>query len=285
MSRKKRGIIQVATCQFATSANVKRNSRQIHRQIEQAASKSADVAHFPECALSGYPGPEFDSWEGFDWELLRAEMESICRLAKKHKLWVILGTAHRLTGKHLPHNSLYAINSSGKIVERYDKRFCTGGDLRFFSPGDHCSVFDINGIRCGMLICYDVRFPELYRAYQKEGTQLLFDSFWNARAEGPNIHTTIMRPTLQARAATNYFWISATNSSAHYQSWPGVLIRPNGEFAASLKTDRAGVMVNTVDTIEKLYDASSPWRERSMKGHLNSGKTVKDARSRDRACF
>lgn len=136
-----------------------------------------------------------------------------------------------------------------------------------------------------MLICYDVRFPELYRAYKKENIQLLFDSFWNARAKGPNIHTTIMRPTLQARAATNYFWISATNSSAHYQSWPSVLIRPNGEIVASLKTDRAGVMVNTVDTIEKLYDASGAWRERSMEGHLNSGNTVKDARSRDRTCL
>lgn len=285
MPRKKRGIIQVATCQFATSANIKRNSRQILRQIEQAMADNADVVHFPECSLSGYPGSEFDTWDGFDWDLLRAETESICLLAKKCKVWVILGSSHRLTGKHLPHNSLYAINPRGEIVERYDKRFCTGGDLGFFSPGDHCSLFEINGVRCGMLICYDVRFPELYRAYKKENIQLLFDSFWNARAKGPNIHTTIMRPTLQARAATNYFWISATNSSAHYQSWPGVLIRPNGEIVASLKTDRAGVMVNTVDTIEKLYDASGAWRERSMEGHLNSGNTVKDARSRDRTCL
>jgi predicted amidohydrolase len=200
-------------------------------------------------------------------------------------VWVILGSSHQLSGKHLPHNSLYAINPRGEIVERYDKRFCTGGDLKFFSPGDHCSIFEMNGVSCGMLICYDVRFPELYRAYKKENIQLLFDSFWNARAKGPNIHTTIMRPTLQTRAATNYFWISATNSSAHYQSWPGVLIRPNGEIVASLKTDRAGVMVNTVDTIEKLYDASGSWRERSMKGHLNSGKTVKDARGWNRTCL
>ena len=42
-------------------------------------------------------------------------------------------------------------------------------------------AFTVNGILCGVLICFDVRFPELYRAYKKLGVHLLFHSFYNAR--------------------------------------------------------------------------------------------------------
>lgn len=278
----RRGVLPVATCQFATSANVRRNAAQICRQIEQAKDLGADVVHFPECALSGYGGAEIRSWDGYDWDALRGKALGICGLARQHKLWVVLGSSHRLSGTNLPHNSLYVIDDRGRIVDRYDKRFCTAGDLKFYSPGDHCCAFTVNGVKCGLVICYDVRFPELYRAYKKLGVQCMFHSFWNARAHGPNIHTIIMRPSLQTRAATNYMWISGNNSSAYYQSWPSVFVSPSGEIAASLKRHRAGVMVNEVNTNEQLYDASAPYRERAMKGVLHSGRSVSDPRSRNR---
>jgi deaminated glutathione amidase len=48
-----------------------------------------------------------------------------------------------------------------RVAERYDKRFCSGdpagcsGDLARYSPGGHASVWSIDGVRCGALICYD----------------------------------------------------------------------------------------------------------------------------------
>ena len=290
---RKSGVVKVATCQFPVCADVDRNAAYVRRQMLQARKMGADAVHFPEAALSGYGGSDLATWDDFDWARLRCRTEEICELAARHHLWVVLGSAHPLTGRHLPHNSLYLIGPDGSIVDRYDKRFCTGGptvpsqsgpngDLKFYTPGDHAVLFEINGVRCGLLICYDVRFPELYRDYVKQHVQLMFHSFYNARAHGRGILTTIMRPTLQAHAATNYMWISACNSSARYQSWPAVFVRPNGEIAASLSFHRTGVMVNTADTNKKLYDASGPWRARSMKGILHSGRTVRDRRSRDR---
>jgi len=279
----KSGVIRVATCQFSVSGNIRRNGAQIRRQIKQAKKRRADVVHFSETALTGYAGNNLQTWDGFDWDALRSETLAICQLARKTKLWVILGSTHRLTGRHLPHNSVYVISPQGRIVDRYDKCFCTGSDLKYYSPGNHLPVFRINGVKCGVLICYDLRFPELYRAYKKLGVQCIFQSFHNAGTDkGPNIWTTIMRQTMQTRAATNYFWISMNNSSAYYQSWPSTFIRPNGETAASLKFHRAGVMVNVVNTHLKLYDASGAYRERAMKGILHSGQLVSDARSRDR---
>jgi len=279
---RKQGILKVATCQFSVSGNIRRNGAQIRRQILQARSLRADVAHFPECALTGYAGTDFESWDGFDWDALTSETQAICAMAREKKLWIILGSSHGLSAQNLPHNCLYAIDPEGRIVDRYDKRFCTNRDLKHFSPGDHFAVFMINGVRCGMLICYDSRFPELYREYKKLGVQCMFHSFYNARGKGPSILTTIIRPTIQTRAATNYMWISANNSSGYYQAWASLLVRPNGEIAASLRRNRVGVMVNEINTDEELYDASSPFRERAMTGILHSGELVKDPKSQNK---
>src|SRR5205823_11385475 len=103
--------------------------------------------------------------------------------ARELGIWVVLGSAHRLGDGHKPHNSLYIIDDRGEIVDRYDKRFCSGdpgartGDLAHYSPGDHAAVWEINGVRCGALICYDYRFPELYRDYARSSVQLMFHSF------------------------------------------------------------------------------------------------------------
>jgi deaminated glutathione amidase len=278
----KRGIIKVATCQFAVGANSARNGAQVVRQIEQAKQAGADVVHFPEAALSGYAGTDLQTWEGFDWDGLVAQTERIQHVAREQKVWVILGSAHRLSGPNLPHNCLYAIDPRGRIAERYDKCFCTSSDLRYYSCGDHLSTIVINGVKCGLLICYDVRFPELYRAYKRSKVQLLLQSFYNARATAANIHTSIMPTTVRARAATNYMWVSANNSSGYYQSWSSFLAQPDGQLVQSLPRHRAGVMVHTIDTGKDLYDASAPFRDRAMKGILHSGKPVRDARSRNR---
>jgi predicted amidohydrolase len=277
------GKIRVATCQFAVTGNARRNAAMVRRQMKKAKSMGAEMVHFSESALTGYGGKEILSWDGYDWDVLRTETESVCELARKEKVWVIVGSAHPVGGSHLPHNCLYIIDPRGELIDRYDKRFCTSGDLDYYTPGNHFSVFEVNGVTCCALICYDLRFPEIYRECKRLGVQCLFQSFYNARAEkGPDIWTRIMRQTMQCRCATNYIWASINNSSAWYQSWPSSFIRPDGEIAASLRQHQAGVMVNTVNTGLDLYDASGPFRDAAMRGTLHSGTLVRDSRSDDR---
>jgi predicted amidohydrolase len=95
-------------------------------------------------------------------------------IAGKLGLWVVLGSTHQLTGTNKPHNSLYLINMQGKIVDRYDKRFCTKGDLRRLTPGDHFVYFTINKVKCSLLICFDLRFPEIYRELYKQKVNCIF---------------------------------------------------------------------------------------------------------------
>lgn len=278
------GRLQVATCQFPVSGDIATNAEWIRRQMREATRQNADIAHFSEAALSGYAGTDFKNLEGFDWDAQHTEMKSILALARSLKLWVVLGATHQLSGSHKPHNSLYVINSDGELIDRYDKRFCTGGDLRHYSPGDHFVTFDVNNVRCGMLICYDIRFPELYRHYKKDGVQLMFHSFYNARQKPGSIHPKIMPPTAQARAASNHMFVSVNNSSAP-NSWQSIFITPDGLMKKRLILDEPGVMVNHVDTNNRYYDASGAYRLDSINGKWNSGQTVDDTRSKDRRVY
>ena len=277
------GKIRIATCQFSENWQPRRNAAVIRRYIAAAARRRADVVHFHECAMSGYCGHVGSP--DYDWDALREASESVLAAAKKHRVWVVLGSSHPLTGKHKPHNSLYLISPAGKIVDRYDKRFCMADELDTYSPGDHYVTFKLNGMKCALLICFDLRFPELYRELCEMGAAVVFQSFNNGRMDGPGIHEHVMRQTLQAHAGMNAMWISAPNSSAYYSRWPSVFITPDGKIVGQLSRNRAGLMVNTVDASKKFYDPSEPFRLKAIRGARSCGRSVSDPRSRDRKCL
>ena len=273
-------MLKIATCQFGVSDSVKRNSKNICDFLRKAKKARADIVHFSECALSGYVGTDFPNFEGYDWNLLKEETEKIMALAGKLKLWVVLGSTHRLTEPNKPHNSLYLIDDKGNIVDRYDKRFCTVGDLRRMTPGNRFVNFTIKGVKCSLLICFDLRFPELYRELYKGGVNCIFQSFYNARQKGPSVHTHIMRQTMQCRAATNYFWASCANSSGYYSPYPSFFIQPDGKIVKQLRMHRVGMMVNTVDLKRIFYDPMIDFRCLVLDGALSNGlKTITDKRS------
>jgi deaminated glutathione amidase len=306
-------VLRVATCQFPVSVDIDANLRHVRRQMRFAASRGARVAHFCEGALSGYAGTDFDSFERFDWDRLAAAHSAVAELAGELGLWVVVGSAHPLHPPHRPHNSLYVIDDLGRVVERYDKRFCSGdtagsiGDLAHYSPGDHFSVWTIDGVTCGALICYDYRYPELYRGYKRLRVQLVFHSFHAANASperiaeigaaiGPELrgcnpaatHTypgITMPAAMTAAAASNHVWISCPNSSAPESLWPAFFVRADGITTARLRRNIAGVCISSVDTEQDLYDSTITWRDRAMSGVLNSGSLVNDPRSEDRSSF
>ena len=297
--------LTVATCQFPASADLCSNARYILKQMRVAKERGAHIAHFCEGSLSGYAGTDFPSFEGFDWALLKELSQEVLDLGCRLGLWVLLGSSHPLTGRQKPHNSVYIINGRGEIIDRYDKRFCSGdrlgktGDLAHYSSGDQFSVFTLKGIRCGVLICHDYRYPELYREYKQKGVQLMFHSYHagninprrlkSMRAQvGKEYHklnrgTTLpeitMPATMQAAAASSHMWISCSNSSARESCWPAFFVRADGVITGRLRRNIAGVLFSEIDTNEKLYDSTFAWRERAMSGVFHSGRIIRDPRS------
>lgn len=275
------GIMRIASCQFPVSSSIDENAQWIQEQMVEAKLKGANVVQFPECALPGYVGVDMESLDNFNWNKLYQYTDSIMRLANQLNLWVVLGSIHKLSDGHKPHNSLYLINPEGKIVDRYDKRFCTGRDLKFFTPGNHFCTFEVNGVKCGLLICYDVRFPELYREYRKLGADVIFHSFYNARKGKDAIFPKIMPVTIQARAATNYFYISTSNSSSP-QNWPCHFVTPDGLIKNKLGKNTPGILISDIDISQEYYDASKEDRNNVLNGGLNNGEVINDLRSEKR---
>jgi deaminated glutathione amidase len=236
--------LKVATRQFPISGSVDDNARYIKDFIKKAAANNADIVHFSEAALSGYARVDFPGFESYDWEKLRTHTQEIMGLAKEHRIWVVLGSAHYLSAAEKPTNCLYVISSEGEIVDRYDKSMCTGGDLKVYTPGNHLVAINLKGIKCGFLICYDSCFPEMYNVYRHQGVEVMFHSFYNARHKGKTILDEIIPAEIRVRASDNLMWVVANNSSAEHSSWPTCIARPDGSLTM-LKRGVPGILYRT----------------------------------------
>jgi predicted amidohydrolase len=295
--------IKLATAQFPVSADIQDNLSHVLRQMKEASELRADVIHFPEGALSGYAGVDFSSFAGYDWSQLQSATKEVMAEAAALKLWVVLGSSHSLSEGRKPHNSLYIISDQGKIADRYDKRFCSGteaeGDLLHYSPGNYFCRWTIKGVGCGALICYDYRFPELYREYKKLDVAVMFHSFhagnmdpkrrammeqqvgerFHALNPGKTYPEITMPATLISYAANNFMWISAANTSAAESCWPAMVLRPDGVIINKSVRNQTSVLISEVDTNAKYYDSTRLWRARAMQGIYHSGVPVDDPRS------
>ncbi len=233
--------LKVATCQFPVCGDIESNADYVKRFIKEAALNEADIVHFSEAALSGYPPKDIPSFQDFDWAKLRDETYSIMSLVQKHHIWVVLGSAHYISESEKPLNCLYIISDEGKIVDRYDKSMLTGGDLKFYTPGNHTVVHELKGFKLGFLICYDSCFPEMYNIYRHKDVKVMFHSFYNAHHEGKTILDEIIPAEIRVRASDNLMWVIASNSSGHYSSWPTCIARPDGSLE-SLERGAPGIL-------------------------------------------
>ncbi|MBU2515724.1 carbon-nitrogen hydrolase family protein [bacterium] len=300
--------LKIATCQFPTSANIDSNFQHVSNLMKKAREQGAAVAHFPEACLSGYAGSDMESCNELNWQKLARLTIELIDFAGKLNIWIILGSTHRLNKPHKPHNSLYIINNNGQLIDRYDKCFCggnkeeTSSDLAHYTPGDHLSVFNINGIRCGALICHDYRYPELYREYKRKGVQLIFHSFNAAHVSpsalkemeaetgienhkynwGTTYPSITMPASMIAVAASSHMWISCPNSSAKESCWGSFFVRADGVITGKLERHSTDILLSQIDTKAEIYDSTIAWRDRSLSGTLHSGTLVKDQRSSNR---
>jgi predicted amidohydrolase len=250
--------LKVASCQFPVSGNVDENARYIKGFIEKAAACQAEIVHFSEAALSGYAGVDVPNFDNYDWHRLRTHTQEIMGLAKEHRIWIVLGSAHYLCPDEKPTNCLYIISGEGEIVDRYDKSMCTGGDLNSYTPGNHLVTIDLKGIRCGFLICYDSCFPEMYNVYRHRGVQLMFHSFYNARHKGKTILDEIIPAEIRVRASDNLMWVVANNSSADHSAWPTCIARPDGSLTA-LERGVPGILYRTFPDKKVTDEFRFPW--------------------------
>ncbi len=229
---------------FPSSGNPAENAKYIRDFMRQAAEAGAHLLHTSEACLSGYAGMDFPSFEKYDWDALRRETNELRELAKDLNLWLVLGSAHFLDGTAKPTNCLYLIDPEGKIANRYDKCFCTGGDQKHYSVGDRLVTRDIRGVRVGLAICYDICWPQLYIGYREMGVTVMIHSFHNARSKGKNCLDTLNVRQVPTRCADNRMWAVCNNSSQPYSHWGSFIARPDATIPKQLGINQPGMLIH-----------------------------------------
>ncbi len=262
--------IKVATCQFAVCSDIGKNFSAIKKQVKTAVLNKADIVHFSECCLSGYGGLDFKKYHEGQEKQIQSAILKIQSLARNHKIHIIFGT-HYFEGKgEKPLNSLFVINQKGEIEIRYDKRLLSEFDLDWYKAGTEPGIFYINNIKCGLLICHEWRYPELYRQYYRLGVELLFQSWYDGnytekeyQSEGKNLGEVIPG-FVRGNAANNKLWISAANTSKRQSSFPAFVCRPDGVVPGKLKRNVPGVFISKINMDKKYLDLSGHLREEVM---------------------
>ncbi len=105
------------------------------------------------------------------------------------------------------------------------------GEDRFFAPGRQRSVFGIDGTTAGLAVCYDLRFPELFRALASDGARIVF-----LPAEWPAGRARNWRVLNQARAIDNQIYICAVNCVGRHKEIDfyghSMVVAPDGDILA-----------------------------------------------------
>ena len=261
------GKIRIATCQHAVSGDVNKNFSAIKKHIIYAKSQKADIIHFSESNLSGYAGIDFIKFKEYDEEFLQANLSEVIALAREYKLWLIIGSHHYEKGQTKPYNCLYLINENGIIVDRYDKRLLYTAELPFYTAGKKPVIFNLKGISYGLLICHEWRYPEVYRKYKQAGVDLIFQSWYDGnlsagqyKKEGKELGQLIVG-TVKGNAASNYLWISASNTSKRESTFPAMVVCPDGKIESKLYRNRSGVLITDIDLSKKFADPSGHLRK------------------------
>ena len=289
--------LTVATCQFPVTANIKANARHIRRQIGQAAARGADVAHFPENAITGNlkfnvhgdgTPPKKDwrnAWRTCDWELIRAETGSILQACRESGIWAVVGSSHSFDPEQRPTSCVYIFDPHGAIVDRYDKRRCSQSDLSNHTPGAHPVMFQINGISCGVTICLEWSFPDLFASYAKADVDLLFHSTFSAGGTQDTIHAHTIPQVMQGYGFTSNFFISVSNASNPRQNFPSFWVHRSGRAGDKCRRNTTGVLLSKImDKPEKdeLYGNIRSFRQACRDGSYYADHTSSDPRLLER---
>ena len=249
---------RVAVLQMrSVNREYERNIKTIIKYMSDAKQNGADILLLPECFITGY-----DLTIDNASAITENDLAPLCENAKELNIGLV---ATALTqGKSNPQNSAFVISKDGKILMKYAKvHTCDFADEKVLESGTEFKVCDFDGVKIGIMICYDREYPESARVLMLKGAEIILV---------PN-DCGSMRPRLQAL------------STRAYENMCGIaMANPNGENAGNscayspICWDRNGECVdNTLlladaETEGLFYadfdmDAIRAYREREMMGN------------------
>ncbi|HJW72952.1 MAG TPA: carbon-nitrogen family hydrolase [Geothrix sp.] len=219
--------------------------------VADAARTGARVVVFPELFTLGFtmaPEPFAEALPGPTAEALGA-------LSREFGLYII-GSVVEAHAPH-PRNAAFVTAPDGSLLAAYRKihPFTYGEENQHYIGGSECSVFKIDDIPCGLQICYDLRFPEPFRALAAKGAEVIF-----VPANWPLRRISAWSTLLAARAIENQMIVCGVNRVGRdpHLDYPGMsAIHDAFGEAIAIGDGAEGLVVGDLD-----LDKVRAWRDR-----------------------
>ncbi|MBQ7744529.1 MAG: carbon-nitrogen hydrolase family protein [Ruminococcus sp.] len=200
-------IFRVAVLQMrSVSREYESNIKTIIKYMSEAKQEGADILLLPECFITGY-----DLTIDNDSAMTEGDLSPLCEQAGKLGIGLVATALSK--GERHPQNAAFVIGKDGKILMKYAKvHTCDFADEKVLEPGTEFKVCDFDGVKIGIMICYDREYPESARILMLKGAEIILV---------PN-DCGSMRPRLQAL------------STRAYENMCGVaMANPNGKNAGN----------------------------------------------------
>ncbi len=237
--------MKIAVAQIKCSlGDVSANIDQIVSLSQKAKEKGSDVIVFPEMVDTGYEmsviREKASSWD-------EAPFQSIKTIAADNGIHVICGISEREGEKIF--NSIAAFNPKGELLGKYRKAHLAAypplDEDSCISPGNALEIVEIGGMKWGLMICYDLRFPELARSLVLKGAEVLvLCSAW------PFPRVTHWKMLTGVRAIENQAYFIAANrvGTDGMVTFCGssCIVDPYGVIVASAAEDREALIVGEI---------------------------------------
>lgn len=213
----------------------------------------AQLILLPELALCGYQDAQQIARLALaaDGEILR----QIAALARERRQALVFGYAEQDGEKR--YNAMCAISAEGEILANYRKTHLWGGhESALFSAGNRLQSFTLQGVQFGMVICYDLDFPEISRLYAQQGMTCLL-----CISATTQDYPVIPQQLVPARAYENGCFVAFANRGETQGDFPCVgmsrVVGPDGQPLGALPAAGAGAITVDMDMAQL-----QQWRQR-----------------------
>lgn len=184
--------------------------------IKEAVLKESDLVVFPEMFSTGFSMnvPVIGEAEDGATDIF------LSGLAKSYGVNLLAGFAVSRAGEDKGRNTAVAYGRKGELLTRYTKihPFSFAGEDLYYRPGTDTVIFNIDGVPCSIFICYDLRFPEIFREVATDVRMIFVPANW------PSERKEHWEALLRARAIENLCFIigvNRTGKDGNGLSYPG----------------------------------------------------------------
>lgn len=230
--------IKIAVCQLRTELEQSVTMEKAGDMVRRAAGAGADIVVLPEMFNCPYSKEYFRKYAALGHG---AAVEAMSGWAKENGVLLVGGSVPETEDGRI-YNTCFVFDEAGRQIARHRKVHLFDVDvpgMRFtesntFSPGSNITVFDTRFGKMGAAVCFDLRFPELFRAMASRGAKLIFLPAQFNMATGP-AHWEL---SLRARAVDNEVFIVAAAAARYegfsYECWGhSTVVGPYGDVIAS----------------------------------------------------